>query len=272
MIINKKDFIEIEKKSKKFSFTSLKHVGYESLSEFIVIADDEDIILLRGENKGFALVQYHYAFNDVNRFLKLTENNTNFLITFVDDSLVDGLKKSGFETFAVWRDYFNYDISSYKKIEEYEHLKASDYKKASDITLACKNQSRGFMGQTQEWIADWMSGDNAEAKKIKMKDSTILTHYESGEIVGIICVGTYGHESEKGAVLWIADLAVHPDYQKRGIATKLIKQGLSYGKSHGAKRSFLMADDTNDNAIGLYKKMGFEPIEDEYEINMFKPC
>ncbi|MCK5128400.1 MAG: GNAT family N-acetyltransferase [Clostridiales bacterium] len=136
--------------------------------------------------------------------------------------------------------------------------------------MACKGQSRGFMGQTIEWIADWISGENGEADRINMSGSTILTHSVEGEIVGIVCIGIYGHESEKGAVLWVGDLAVHPDFQRRGIAAKLMKQGLCYGKENGAKRAFLMADDTNAGAIHLYEKMGFVGNENEYEINMVK--
>ena len=70
-------------------------------------------------------------------------------------------------------------------------------------------------------------------------DATILTHSENGEMAGIICLGIYGHESERGATLWIRELAVHPDYQRRGIATKLLRQGLGYGASARRKARFL---------------------------------
>jgi ribosomal protein S18 acetylase RimI-like enzyme len=49
-----------------------------------------------------------------------------------------------------------------------------------------------------------------------------------------------------------------------------MQQSLSYGKKHGAKRAFLMADDLNEHAIRLYKKIGFKPKEDECQIDMIK--
>ena len=241
------------------------HVEYDDLSGFTVEADDENIILLYGENKSFGLYQYHYAFNELDYFLKGTVKKYDFLITFVDDSLVERLKSVGYEMFAIWRDYFNHDISSYDADGGIEYLKKAGYKRASDITMACKGQSRGFMGQTEEWIADWM-----ESGKTGVSDAAILTHSEDGETAGIVFVGIYGHESEKGAVLWVRELAVHPGYQRRGIAKKLMRQALGYGKTHGAKRAFLMADEMNLGAIRLYEKMGFVRDENDCEINMVK--
>ncbi len=80
-------------------------------------------------------------------------------------------------------------------------------------------------------------------------------------------MGIYGDESKKGPVLWLREIAVLPQEQGKGIGRKLILQSLGYGKERGAKRAFLMADDCNTNAIGLYKSVGFVPSEDA-EINM----
>ena len=236
------------------------------MSGFAVEADERNIILLYGMNEDFGLMQCHYAFNELDCFLSRTEGMSDFIMTFVDESFVEKLKGCGFKLFGVWRDYFNNDLSSYETFGPFEYLKKADYKRASDITLACRLQSRGFMGQTEEWIAGW-----AEGGKMGVSDPAILTCSQNGALAGIVCVGIYGHESEKGAVLWVRELAVPPDYQRRGIAAKLMQQALGYGKSHGAKRAFLIADDMNLGAIHLYKKMGFVPNENECETAMYKP-
>ena len=240
-------------------------MGYDDLSEFTIEVDDENLILLYGKNKDFGVKHYHYAFDDLDYYLNHTEKKTDFLMTFVDDSLIENLKTKGFEIFGKWRDYFNPDISSFIRCEEYKHLKEADYNKASDITMACKGQSRGFMGQTKEWVAEWMRGENKD-----VSDRTILTHSIDGEIVGIICVGIYAHDSDKGAVLWVRELAGHPKFQRMGIAANLMDQGLCYGKENGAKRAFLSADDLNAGAIHLYEKMGFVGNENDYEVAMYK--
>ena len=44
----------------------------------------------------------------------------------------------------------------------------------------------------------------------------------------------------------------------------------AYGLKHGAKKSFLMADECNDKALYLYKSMGFKAITDEEPIDMIR--
>ena len=78
----------------------------------------------------------------------------------------------------------------------------------------------------------------------------------------------YGHGSEKGSILWVRELAVSPKSQGQGIGRKLLKQALTYGIDHGAKRSFLMADECNFNAKKLYEDIGFIPSLDEVQIDM----
>lgn len=241
------------------------------MAGFEIVAENEDIILLYGKNDDFGLMQMHYAFNAPGCFLRHTEKYDGFLMTFVDDKIAANLKEEGFEIFGVWRDYFNEDIAAYGEEQGLTPLTEDGYARASQITLACKNQSRGFMGQTAEWIAGWMKNANQKPGENEIRDATILTHSENGEMAGIICLGIYGHESERGAILWIRELAVHPDYQRRGIATKLLRQGLGYGAMHGAKRSFLAADELNAGALKIYERLGFVRDGDEHETALYKP-
>ncbi len=53
----------------------------------------------------------------------------------------------------------------------------------------------------------------------------------------------------------IGSLAVHPDYQRRGIAQQLLNQVLKQPK---VKRFLLEVDETNISAIQLYEKNGFQ--------------
>ncbi len=245
-------------------------MGYNDLSEFSELINNNELILLKGYSKDFNLMKYHYAFSDIEIFIDALKKDSNFIISFVDEDHVDLFEKEGYEVFGVFRDYWNTDITDVENTDDYCFLETGQYKEASELTFACKGQSRGFMGQTAEWIADWMSPDCEQSQNIGMTDNTILVHMVEGVLAGLICVGIYSHESEKGAVLWIRELAVHPKFQRRGIAKKLLKQGLNYGIEHEAKRAFLMADDLNKHAIALYKKMGFEPKEDECQIDMIK--
>lgn len=100
------------------------------------------------------------------------------------------------------------------------------------------------------------------------KDCNIIVKKINGIIAGIICVGIYGHESKKGPILWVRELAVRPEFQKMGIGRELLGQAFAYGLEKGATRSFLAADECNHGAIHLYKSMGYQADENDREINM----
>jgi ribosomal protein S18 acetylase RimI-like enzyme len=63
-------------------------------------------------------------------------------------------------------------------------------------------------------------------------------------------------------------IAVHPDFQRRGIGHKLLMQTLQYGAEHGAKRAFLHADIENTAALRIYADAGFSPEEGCGQLDM----
>jgi len=133
--------------------------------------------------------------------------------------------------------------------------------------MSCCGKSRGFTGQTPHWVKSWIAREDDS-----IQNQAILIHRnDSNDIVGIVCVGTYGHESENGAIVWIREVAIMPEYQNQGIGRKLLKQALSCGKKYGAKKAFLAVDECNTSAIHLYKSFGFKPSEEDSQIDMIKP-
>ena len=90
--------------------------------------------------------------------------------------------------------------------------------------------------------------------------------YINGKIVGFCCVSIYG----EGTTLWIRELAVHPDFQGKGIGKSLMEMGLHYGLSKCAQKSFLAVDIENKNAIRLYTHFGYEAKENDVEVQMIK--
>jgi ribosomal-protein-alanine N-acetyltransferase len=58
----------------------------------------------------------------------------------------------------------------------------------------------------------------------------------------------------------ITNVAVKPDLRGKGIAKALLKELLSYAKSHGITRIVLEVRVSNVAAIGLYEGFGFEII------------
>ena len=85
---------------------------------------------------------------------------------------------------------------------------------------------------------------NAYANSLK-----ILGAYESERLIGIIRVVGDGH-----SVVFIQDLLVYPEYQRKGIGTALLKQILQDYRHVYQKH--LLTENT-ERTIQFYKSLGF---------------
>jgi ribosomal protein S18 acetylase RimI-like enzyme len=117
-------------------------------------------------------------------------------------------------------------------------------------------------------MQSWIHNEEPAAAETDTENYAVVIHRENDEIVGLVCTAVYGFDCEEGPVSWIREVAVHPNYQNRGIAGKLILQAMNYGKRFGAVRAFLMADECNEHAIHLYEKLGFVAKKDDNQIDM----
>lgn len=269
-MITKDYYDKIKKQAEAFRYRSLDYVNYESIKDYAVVYEDETLILLYGYSVEDQYHQYHWACHEVNHLIEaMPQESADVLITFVPREWVDSLKDAGFEMYAVWQEYFADTLQEVERIETVDHIQPHEYDRVSEVTLACRGQSRGFSGQSTKWVKEWVEG-MVPALPTYAANSTILVKRIGEQIIGAICIATYAHDSEKGAILWIREVAVHPDHQRKGIARELIGEAYQYGVSVGAQRAFLMADACNDHAIHLYESMGFRGNAEEVEITMLK--
>ncbi len=74
---------------------------------------------------------------------------------------------------------------------------------------------------------------------------------ESEKVVGFIEFWIMYEESH------IIDIAVHPEFRKKGYGQKLIEFMLEKSRMSGTKKVFLEVRPSNKDAINLYKKYGF---------------
>jgi ribosomal-protein-alanine N-acetyltransferase len=92
---------------------------------------------------------------------------------------------------------------------------------------------------------------------------TFIVAEENGDLIGyIMCrieIGLsnmgMGGLTRKGHVV---SLAVMPERRRKGVASALLKQAMEGMQSYKAKQIYLEVRVTNDEAIGLYKKLGLE--------------
>lgn len=65
----------------------------------------------------------------------------------------------------------------------------------------------------------------------------------------------------RGKLGYISTVMVHPDYRRKGIATRLLKNAIVYIQWKSMHKAVLHVDSTNTPAISVYTKMGFKTFE-----------
>jgi GNAT superfamily N-acetyltransferase len=80
---------------------------------------------------------------------------------------------------------------------------------------------------------------------------------EDGKLVGNVSIYPANLPDGQRNVWIIANVGVHPTYQGRGIARKLMIQCLDMLRERGGRAAILQVDQDNDTAIHLYERLGF---------------
>jgi ribosomal protein S18 acetylase RimI-like enzyme len=86
---------------------------------------------------------------------------------------------------------------------------------------------------------------------------TSITVRENGPIIASAMAW---EEDETGI---IEDVFVKKQWRKKGIAKFLLTNALTYLKDKGLKEAKLMVDTKNENALTLYKSVGFQVMDEE---------
>jgi len=243
--------------AKTCKYSSLNYTDYEDVKESEVIRNDPSLLLLYEKSNDLSEIQF--AANDLQELLESIDvHNLKGLIKFIPFDAIAQFERHDFEVHCAYQDYSLKDLRQVKSIPDtnYEIRFASieDAKELSDISLACKGQSRGFIGETKEWFIDWF------------EENEIIVKRSNGKIAGFCCVSIYA----EGTTLWIREIAVHPEFQSNGIGRELMNMAIQYGRSNGAQKSFLAVDLENKNAIRLYEFLGYEAKAGEIEVQMLK--
>lgn len=261
----------IKKLKEPFQNSSLDYV--EVLDRFSILKNDPTALVLSGFSSEANCTVVHWAANDPQSVVgAIPREGGECLVTFIPRAWVADFEAHGFVLRSVWHDYWKASLDDIRAAGAPEFLSEAEAKAAADVTVACRGQSRGFSGQTPGWIAGWLNGTCDDLIGNDVTDNAILIQRnETRAIVGVVCTGVYAHGSPRGAVAWIREIAVRPDYQRCGIARKLLTQALAYARERGAVRAFLAADECNVHAIHLYESVGFAPDDGDGQIDMLRP-
>ena len=153
--MNESQFLALKIKASTFKYTSLNYTSFENVCEYEILLDDCDIVLLYGYDEESNYFQYLWACNNVEIFIEAISNKKDdVMIQFIPESWVLSLKNVGFELYAIWNDYINSDITNVNYDKKPEFLTEKDCLEASILTQSCRGQSRGFSGQTEQWMKE----------------------------------------------------------------------------------------------------------------------
>jgi len=254
-----RDFFDaLMTKASECKYSSMNYISFEDCENAEVLANDDGLILLIDKTKSPAML--HYATDDFELLLgKIAGISVGMRIHFVPRQFAPRLAELGFKEWAEYVDFWNYDLAKMagqlETDDVAEFLQESDCEEAAAVSHRCELQSRGFEGVSGEHLAEHLQDGGK-----------VLIHRESSQIISFCMVSIINN----GTTVWIKVLATCPAYQGRGFGQKILRQSLAYGLQNGTTKSFLATDLLNDNAIGMYKKHGFNPKESETELQMIR--
>lgn len=78
---------------------------------------------------------------------------------------------------------------------------------------------------------------------------------EDGNIIGNLSLIPHFYSGQR--LYLIANVAVHPDHRRRGIARALTRAALEAIRIRGGYQTWLQVDEDNEAAVMLYRQMGF---------------
>jgi len=154
------------------------------------------------------------------------------------------------------------------KLEEHPHVRAlnvlRDLSIVADLIELCFSNTMDNEGQ--RYLSDMRRASHDDgflswANRMADNASLPLMGYvweQDGRIIGNASLIAFRQKGNRAYL--IANVAVHPDHRRRGIAQVLTQRAMEHAREKKASAVWLHVRDDNPGAIHLYKKLGFEEI------------
>lgn len=254
-------------KAMRFELSSMNYLDAKALGSFSIVKDDDTALIIQSGCNERMLV--HWAVNGVHDLISTVRAlaKTGIIkeateIEFVPEACVEAFEQIGFSTLSEWVDYWKSPIDAIEidvpKGLVVRRATKDEYARAAEITQACRGLSRGYLGETSDWIREWSEREHSMVYVALMGSMT----------VGLCCVSIYGFDNAEGPTMWLRELAVDPLHHSRKIGLFLMVKALEWGASESAARSFLACDAENSVGIRLYEGLGYRRGSERGQINM----
>jgi ribosomal protein S18 acetylase RimI-like enzyme len=94
--------------------------------------------------------------------------------------------------------------------------------------------------------------DHAGAVAAVISDGALLVAVQGNHVIGTLIAGWDGWRGN------FYRLAVHPDYQRQGLARRLVAEGEKALQDKGCVRIGAIVVDDHDHAVGFWQTLGYE--------------
>lgn len=113
----------------------------------------------------------------------------------------------------------------------------------------------------EDFVFDAVKATAALSLLMENSSATVLVAECETGVCGMVSGQLTISTAEGGHSLLAEDLVVVDAFQKRGVATKLLKSLAVWGGEKGATRMQLLADKNNEKALEFYKKRGWQTTQ-----------
>lgn len=120
-------------------------------------------------------------------------------------------------------------------------MTTEDYNDVYDLWMSCVGMELNNLDDSKEGID----------KFIQRNPDTCLVAEKDSSIVGAIMVGSDGRRG------YIYHTAVHPDFRRQGIASKLVDSAIRKLSALGINKVALVVFDRNDTGNSFWESQGF---------------
>ena len=99
-------------------------------------------------------------------------------------------------------------------------------------------------------VFDGSISDSSVAKFVRVSDHALFVAVAEKRVVGQ-ARGILHHQPDSPTELYVDNLGVSPAYQRRGIATKLLRHLCDWGREQGSKSMWVATEIANEQGIGF---------------------
>ena len=108
-------------------------------------------------------------------------------------------------------------------------------------------------------------GPRAMAAQLRMRSNRYLGAFDGHRLVGVV-LGT--HDGRKG---WVNRLAVHPDYRRRHVASRLVRACERGLRDQGIQMFAALIEPDNSASESVFQSLGYEILPMLYARRKVRP-